>query len=660
MTQQQEQPSRSFSAAAMSEAAEIAKSIAGTLAGRSTVNGITIDGPTSKDLDDAFWLEHLPDGSYRLSISITDVGVLLTAPTTPALDQEVRQRAFTRYYADHRDSMLPENISEGCLSLLEGQPRPTLTMTIPFDASLHAGEPTIQQTLLTSLKQFHYKDVDQEIEDGHTEFAPMLQDAFRLAQGLYQARRANGALALYDLTAGWATTEEGMLIKLSTSERHKAHLLIQELMVLANQTLALYFAQRGIPALYRNHAAKAIAPERSALLGLLETTVAHPERVRATVSLALERACYAPTVEGHFGLNLPAYLHWTSPLRRYPDLVNQQILHATLTGGPLPLTSSELEAIAAQVNTEEATIKDEKKAYFLSEYDQPLQRIIQKATQNHSSSARPLAHLDVKHFHSVLRMAAEGHVLSPAIEQELYRRLEEQTLEAHDLFTLVFRFHNSGETWERVKRAVLHWLQDHPSSAVSMLLMGQQIFGWESPTWEIMNHGVSHARIFQARVTVKIAGQSYTSSLQTATQKELAKQRANAEVLAAIAGIKVGSTSPEAQDETTRPEPVPTLPKPKVDLATLLVKAQNNSVGLLNELRQQHAIDSVTYVYDQLAMAPDATFACTCRVVALDGKEIVRQAWGKRKKEAAQKAAFQICTALLGDEVLRDLVERLV
>jgi ribonuclease R len=641
----------------MSEAAEVAKSISETLAGRSTVNGITIDGPASKDLDDAFWLERLSDGSYRLSISITDVGVLLTAQTTPTLDQEARQRAFTRYFADHRDSMLPETISEGCLSLLEGQPRPTLTMTIPFDASLHAGEPVIQQTLLTSLKQFHYKEVDREIEDGQTEFAPLLQDAFRLAQGLYQARRANGALALYDLTTGWATTEEGALIKLSTSERHKAHLLIQELMILANQSLALYFAQRGIPALYRNHAAKAIAPERFALLRLLETTVAHPERIRTTVSLALERACYAPTVEGHFGLNLPAYLHWTSPLRRYPDLVNQQILHATLTGEPSPFTSSELEAIAAQVNTEEATIKDAKKAFFLAEYDQPLQRIIQEATQDDTSSAQPLAHLDAKHFHSVLRMATEGHVLLPAVEQELYRRLEEQTLEAHDLFTLVFRFHNSGETWERVKRAVLHWLQDHPSSAVSMLQMGQQILGWESPTREIMNHGTLHARIFQARVTVKVAGQSYISSLHTATQKDLAKQRADAEILAAIAGIKVVSTSAEAQDEMTRPKPVPPLPKPKADSATLLVKAENNTVGLLNELRQQRAIDSVTYVYDQ---THDATFACTCRVVALDGREIVRQACGKKKKEAAQKAAFQICTALLDDDALRDFLERLI
>nr|MBA2286676.1 RNB domain-containing ribonuclease [Ktedonobacteraceae bacterium] len=464
MAEQHEERRRTFSNTALAEATATAERVRTALHDRATVRGVTIDGPTSRDLDDALWLESHAGGGYTLHVSIADVGALITPQMTPALDAEALQRAFTRYHADRNVPMLPGLLSEGSLSLLAERPRPTITISIPFDAQLSPGEPAIQQTALISGRRFHYDEVDEEIADPRTDAGPMLQDALRVALALFQRRRVQGALAIYDLQAGWATTEEGMLVRLPANNGNKAHLIIQECMILANQVLADFLAQRGIPALYRNHAAKAIAPARGVLLQMMETVVAHPEHshpenVQETVQFALERARYAPTVEGHFGLQLPAYLHMTSPLRRYPDLVNQRILHAILKGVALPYTISELEAIAEQVNTVEQLIKDAKKAFFLNEYDEPLRRALAEAVQSQGDAPRPLSHLDAKHFHSLIRMAAQGADLSPVIEQELYSRLEEQALNTHDIFTLVFRFQNTGEAWERVKRTVLHWLQ---------------------------------------------------------------------------------------------------------------------------------------------------------------------------------------------------------
>ncbi len=276
---QQERRPRSFSKAALQESKTVLERLAEVISERPVVQGFTIDGPTSKDLDDALWLERRPDGGYQLDISIADVGSLLTPELTPTLDKEALQRSFTRYFAEDNAPMLPRSLSEASLSLLEGQPRPTLTLTLPFDAKLRMGEPSIRHTTLTSIKRFTYESADHAIEHPHNELTEMVRDAYGLAQRFFQKRRARGALALYDLQAGWATNEEGNLVSLSQGERHKAHILIQEYMILANQVFAHFLADKGVLALYRNHVAKAIAPERAKLLEMLETAVSHPEEI---------------------------------------------------------------------------------------------------------------------------------------------------------------------------------------------------------------------------------------------------------------------------------------------------------------------------------------------------------------------------------------------
>jgi ribonuclease R len=209
------------------EAAAIITRLPKALQSRTVVRGITIDSPTSKDLDDAFWLERDVGGGYRLAISIADVGSFVTTETQ-ALDRAAQQRAFTRYLAEHQVPMLPRFLSEDALSLLPEQVRPAITLSIPLDERLHPEAPSILPTVVCSERRFSSEEVDRELTQPHTAFAPMLQEAVHLATALLERRRATGALAFYDLHQGWATTEEGLLFRLHERERHQGHILIQE------------------------------------------------------------------------------------------------------------------------------------------------------------------------------------------------------------------------------------------------------------------------------------------------------------------------------------------------------------------------------------------------------------------------------------------------
>ncbi|HEU5228935.1 MAG TPA: RNB domain-containing ribonuclease [Ktedonobacteraceae bacterium] len=656
----EEQPYPTFTRAALRETTRIAQHAPTELRKRVTVKGITIDGPYSKDLDDAFWLEHQPHGGYQLHISIADVGSLITPHTTPELDKEAFQRSFTRYYAERNEPMLPRKLSEEQLSLLAGQLRPTMTISLPFDEQLRIGEPQIQCTSLCSERRFHYEEVDEEIKHPRSTFAPMLQDAYRLAWGLLQARRAKGALALYDLHAGWATTEEGSLIRLPEGQRHQAQIIIQEWMILTNQSLALYFAQKGLPALYRNHAAKAIAPERATLLEMITTAVTQPElarldQVRTTVNLAMERARYAPQVAGHFGLNLPAYLHMTSPLRRYPDLVNQRILHAVLNEEPLPYTSSDLETIAAHINAEEDKIRDAKRAHFLTEYQEPIRRAMMQGEQAATGAGRPLAHLDARTFHSALKMAAEEHALSPGIEQEIYRRFDQQQLSVHDIFTLVFRFQNSGEEWDRVKRAALQWLAQHPHHAISIYQMGQQQHGWEAPHYKITPTGKDHQRIFQASATALVDGQRYHSSLHSAAQKDQAKQHALLEIVGKLANQDSSSATLELHDYTAVPEPLsaPSIAANVQDSPTASLSASSNEKGRLLELAQAQRWSKPIFRESERIGPPHAPIFTIEATMTIEGRVYAATGTGTTKTKAEQEAARSLREQIAQPEARR-------
>ncbi|GER83462.1 hypothetical protein KTAU_20990 [Thermogemmatispora aurantia] len=658
---ERERSSKRFSEKARAEAREAVSRITALLEGRPLVRGITIDGPASRDLDDALWLEPLPTGGTLLQISIADVASLVTPQLTPTLEHEARERAFTRYYSNHTVPLLPRLLSEEHLSLREGQRRPAVTLILPFDATWQPGEPRLSLTCLASVKRLSYAEADTLLGEADHPLGTMLRSLYRLAEQLFQLRWARGSLALYDLHRGWATNEEGFLLRLSREQRHRSYFLIQECMILANQLFAQLLAQRGLPALYRNHCSKPIAPAGEALREMLETALLRPDQVRpeqvsATIQLVVERATYAPTLRGHFGLQLPAYLHLTSPLRRYADLVNQRILLSLMqseNATPLP-SREELEEIASHLNEIERSLKAEKPAYFLSLYEQQLQRQVEEALAQGGEHPRPLAGLDARRFHSLVRIAAQSQLLPPVIEEEILARLHEDALGPHDLFTLLFRFTTTGRNWERVKRAALSSLCRQPQHAISLLAMGQQILGWEAPAYEEQTlFGSGGQPCFSACVSLRLADQCYRSATYRVQRKDRARQLASADLLVRMSGFELEEIAPllkAASDlrclAASKEEQGAERARQAQDQSPEPPLAEVNYKGTLQELAHSHRWGTPLYrllAHNGPAHAPHFTAECELLIA---GERYSASGHGPSRARAEQAAARNLLQCL--------------
>ena len=643
------------------------------LRGRPEAKGITIDGPTSRDLDDAIFLEKRPEGGYIVSVTIADVASLVDPKLTPEIDKEAEERAFTRYFADSNKPMIPRPLSEDRLSLLEGMPRPTITVSIPLDSSFRPEEPNVALTYLRSRKRFSYDGVEQELDSPKSEFAPMLQESLLVAQNLLKRRRAQGALAIYDINTGIATNEEGNLIQLEGT-KHRAQIIIQEFMILANQTVAKYLADRDIPALYRNHKTKSIAPEmRETMLQMIEEAVLNPnaaERVRQTVNLNLERARYAPTVEGHYGLNLPAYMHFTSPIRRYADLVNHRILHAVLQAGngPVehPYTGEQLRDIATHINREADAIKDERAIHF----KEIAQRRANKRSLGVSASSldslepavqKTLESLSAKQYSDLIRRAVDTHELPSALQQEAKRRCENGTINQYDIFAILFLF--PDQDLSELKNITMRWLQKNAHNGIGVLNMAQQILGWEKPQYTELHEGSANAGIHTVRVQLKIGDEELPTVQASRSQKEAARQAAVVNALAKVVGVELPDDiqpSPQIPEQPTRRG----VANPEVANETPIIQRTAepgiNYKNPLLELSQKNKWTLPKFrLVSQNGTSQSPEFIVEVHIT-INGEKLNAFGIGRTVKDAEQDAASKLLpeVALLNTQVTKTEIKR--
>jgi ribonuclease R len=181
---------------------------------RPQVVGITIDGPTSRDLDDAIWIESTPTGAI-LSVHIADVSELVTPGSM--LDKVAIARTQTRYFGNGNDPMLPRILSENRLSLLEYQDRPTLTIKVELDANAKTKRVEIFESWMASTKKFSYADADAALDDPNSPFQDMLHQCHQWANKLNQKRASTGAIGgiatptgeWLDENGAFLTTNEG-------------------------------------------------------------------------------------------------------------------------------------------------------------------------------------------------------------------------------------------------------------------------------------------------------------------------------------------------------------------------------------------------------------------------------------------------------------------
>lgn len=314
----------------------------------------TIDGADAKDFDDAIHIERLKNGSVVVGIHIADVAHYV--PEGGVIDQEALEHGTSVYLPGRVLPMLPERLSNGVCSLMPGEDRLTLSVLITLSPEGQVLRYTFKEGLIRSMARLTYETVQTFFEEGELPDSVRLLGKdlsllLELTQKLRQKRIESGALD-FQITEVKAELSDDGELHLQPVREGLARNLIEELMLLANRVVAQHLSGRGIPALYRVHEdpikeryaelRKALSrlgyelpggdPDSKAMQEVLKSASGKPEAkaVSMLILRSLRLARYAEDNLGHFGLAFPDYLHFTSPIRRYPDLVVHRVLHAVI------------------------------------------------------------------------------------------------------------------------------------------------------------------------------------------------------------------------------------------------------------------------------------------------------------------------------------------
>ncbi len=366
---------------------------------------ITIDGADAKDLDDAVEAEKLSNGNFRLGVHIADVGNYV--PRGSALDQEAFVRGTSVYLVDRVVPMLPVELSNGICSLSAGEDRLTLSILMEIDVSGMVVSHEIKKGIIRSSARMTYDEVtsilsgDQTLCAKYSNLVGMLHTMEELSELLRKKRVARGSIDFDFPEAKIILDDEGSPIEIKKYEQTVSNQIIESFMLCANETIAEDFFFREIPFVYRVHERPSedktteFAEFVKALGYIIKRTNSgiHPkefqkllaeiketkeERIISTVMLrSLMKAHYSEENLGHFGLAAKYYCHFTSPIRRYPDLVIHRIIGDVLTGrdidteeliafvGAAATQSSEREVCAMEAERE---TNDMKKAEYMSKH----------------------------------------------------------------------------------------------------------------------------------------------------------------------------------------------------------------------------------------------------------------------------------------------------
>jgi ribonuclease R len=307
---------------------------------------VTIDPDDARDFDDAIHVEKIENGGWRLGVHIADVAAYVEPES--ALDREARRRGNSVYLPDRVIPMLPERLSNGVSSLNPGVDRLTHSVFIHFDRNGNAKGARFARSVIRSANRLSYKQAYAILKSPPRDrLSERLHVAWELARLLRQKRFAHGSLDLdFPEVKVWLD-ESGKPVRLERVENDESHQLIEEFMLAANEAVARELKNRAVPAIYRIH--ENPDPEklteyrefvlsfgykvgdlthRAEVQGLLASIRGKPEEQALKIGLlkSLKRARYFPQPLGHYGLAKANYLHFTSPIRRYADLVVHRAL----------------------------------------------------------------------------------------------------------------------------------------------------------------------------------------------------------------------------------------------------------------------------------------------------------------------------------------------
>jgi ribonuclease R len=338
----------------------------------------TIDPPTARDFDDAISAEVMDDGAVRVWVHIADVAAHV--PAGSLVDREAFRRGTSVYVPGAVEPMLPEALSNEACSLVPHRDRPAVTVELELDGA-RTRRSAFHRTVIRSDARLTYPQVDAIFagtERAEDPWAGPLAATRRAAAALQEAREAAGALEVESVEPEFAFSHEGHVTALVPSEQTESHRVIEHLMIAANEAVAALLEARKLPTLYRVHERpeparvehladrlaslevptpplpEAMTPQQAGdAVAEMARLVAREVRRRggrgrlaftALVLRSLKQAHYSPRNVGHAGLRSARYCHFTSPIRRYPDLVCHRALLSAIGAGEHPPVASGLDA----------------------------------------------------------------------------------------------------------------------------------------------------------------------------------------------------------------------------------------------------------------------------------------------------------------------------
>jgi len=570
------------------------------------VKGFTIDSAISMDLDDALWLEATADG-WCLQIHIADVDH--TVSQDSYLDTEAERRVETVYAPRMIHPMLPKAISEGSTSLLPHEERRVITTTVKLGQDWEILDVSFKEAVLVSVGRLTYAEA-MDLPSSHV-LKPQIDGLVCLTSRLMATRKLEGAVFATEIEVDGAMVyvSEWGVINASIS---RTEVLIAELMILNNHLVASH-ARRypNYPFLYRCHTA---TPGEDATVRAL-IDVGNTDQLRREL-LRYQNAAFYTTdrTQGHFGLNLPAYAHTTSPIRRYADLLNQRVFKALLKGSQAPYTQEAMNAKAELINAYRRTLKEKQAAGYKA--------VVQEQTKMQlTAPTQDLKKLNVKEFSRVLHAALQGDAVD-RVRVEALARLQTKQLTIEDLYRILFE----GQDLP-LQTAALEVLQDAPES-ISILTIAPskkpQRLSNLAFKLETDPTRLPHEASFSLLVTLEMNGVAHSApAWSNATTKEQAKRFACYRFLQALV---YGELVPTEAVPSPLPAIAPTArPTPKTALTP-----ETNWVGIVNEYYQKSG-GAITFTIQEVRQQ---YFVCTCT----DGTKTTKGE-GSSKKIAKSSAA---------------------
>lgn len=363
---------------------------------------ITIDGDDAKDLDDAVYVKKLPNGNYKLIVSIADVSHYI--PEGSMLDQEAFKRGNSVYLVDRVLPMFPKEISNGICSLNPDEDKLTFTCEMEIDQNGKVIDSDTYKSVIKSVRRMTYTNVnrmiagEEEALKEYSDIKDMVMEMLELSKIIREVKYNRGSIDFDLPEIKLVLDEEGKVKYIKNRERGESERIIEDFMIAANETVAEKLFWMEIPSVYRTHE----KPDPERIKNLNETLSKfkyrihsldeiHPKKfqkiiedskerginllVHKLILMALKQAKYTVDNLGHFGLASGYYTHFTSPIRRYADLTVHRILNSVLNGYPskkvIAKNAEELPQICTHISKTERSamkIEDESIKIKLVEY----------------------------------------------------------------------------------------------------------------------------------------------------------------------------------------------------------------------------------------------------------------------------------------------------